>query len=252
MDSKSEKLLLVTGASRGIGAAVARRAAREGWRVVVNYRRDGDAAAAVVQGIECDGGSALALKGDVAREEDVLGLFGEIDRRYGRLDGLVNNAGIVGRLGRLDEIDAADLKRVFEVNTIGAFLCAREAVRRMSTRKGGRGGAIVNVSSGAATIGSAGEFVHYAASKAALHAMTLGLAKEVAREGIRVNTVEPGLVETDMHEAIGGAARTERLMATISMGRAAVPQEIADPVLYLLSEASSYVTGAVLRVAGGR
>jgi NAD(P)-dependent dehydrogenase (short-subunit alcohol dehydrogenase family) len=252
MDSKSEKLLLVTGASRGIGAAIARRAAREGWRVVVNYRRDGDAASAVVQGIERDGGSALALKGDVAREEDVLGLFGEIDRRYGRLDGLVNNAGIVGRLGRLDEIDAADLKRVFEVNTIGAFLCAREAVRRMSTRKGGRGGAIVNMSSGAATIGSAGEFVHYAASKAALHAMTLGLAKEVAREGIRVNTVEPGLVETDMHAAIGGVARTERLMATIAMGRAAAAPEIADPVLYLLSEASSYVTGAVLRVAGGR
>ena len=199
MDSNRDKVLLVTGGSRGIGAAIARGAARSGWRVVVNYAKAADAAEAVVREIESAGGSALALQGDVAREEDVLATFGEIDRRFGRIDGLVNNAGIVGKLGRLDQIETADLRRVFEVNTFGAFLCAREAVKRMSTRHGGRGGAIVNMSSAAASIGSAGEFVHYAASKAALNAMTLGLAREVAREGIRVNAVEPGLVETDMH-----------------------------------------------------
>ena len=246
------KAALVTGGSRGIGAAIARGAARLGWRVVVNYARAADAAEAVVREIEGAGGSALAVQGDVAREEDVLATFGEIDRHFGRIDGLVNNAGIVGKLGRLDQIETADLRRVFEVNTFGAFLSAREAVKRMSTRHGGRGGAIVNMSSAAASIGSAGEFVHYAASKAALNAMTLGLAREVAREGIRVNAVEPGLAETDMHEAIGGSARTERLMATIAIGRSASTEEIADPVLYLLSDAASYVTGAVLRAAGGR
>ena len=252
MDSNRDKVLLVAGGSRGIGAAIARGAARSGWRVVVNYARAAEAAEAVVREIESAGGSALALQGDVAREEDVLATFGEIDRRFGRIDGLVNNAGIVGKLGRFDQIETADLRRVFEVNTFGAFLSAREAVKRMSTRHGGRGGAIVNMSSAAASIGSAGEFVHYAASKAALNAMTLGLAREVAREGIRVNAVEPGLVETDMHEAIGGSARTERLMATIAIGRSALPAEIADPVLYLLSDAAAYVTGAVLRAAGGR
>jgi len=252
MDSNRDKVLLVTGGSRGIGAAIARGAARSGWRVVVNYARAAEAAEAVVREIESAGGSALALQGDVAREEDVLATFSEIDRRFGRIDGLVNNAGIVGKLGRFDQIETADLRRVFEVNTFGAFLSAREAVKRMSTRHGGRGGAIVNMSSAAASIGSAGEFVHYAASKAALNAMTLGLAREVAREGIRVNAVEPGLVETDMHEAIVGSARTERLMATIAIGRSASTEEIADPVLYLLSDAASYVTGAVLRAAGGR
>jgi NAD(P)-dependent dehydrogenase (short-subunit alcohol dehydrogenase family) len=208
MDQNRDKVLPRHRRSRGIiGAAIARGAARSGWRVVVNYARAADAAEAVVREIEGAGGSALALQGDVAREEDVLATFGEIDRRFGRIDGLVNNAGIVGKLGRLDQIETADLRRVFEVNTFGAFLCAREAVKRMSTRHGGRGGAIVNMSSAAASIGSAGEFVHYAASKAALNAMTLGLAREVAREGIRVNAVEPGLAETDMHEAVGGSAR---------------------------------------------
>lgn len=252
MDSSRGKILLVTGASRGIGAAIARGAARAGWRVVVNYARDAKAAERVVGEIESAGGEALALQGDVAREDDVLRLFQEIDRRFGRLDALVNNAGIVGKLGRLDQIDGDDLRRVFEINVFGAFICAREAVRRMSTAHGGRGGAIVNMSSAASSIGSAGEFVHYAASKAAINTMTLGLAREVAREGIRVNAVEPGLVETDMHEAIGGAARTQRLMGTIAIGRAAAPEEIADPVLYLLSDAAGYVTGAVLRAAGGR
>jgi NAD(P)-dependent dehydrogenase (short-subunit alcohol dehydrogenase family) len=252
MDSSRGKLLLVTGASRGIGAAIARGAARAGWRVVVNYARGAEAARRVVGEIEGAGGEALALQGDVAREDDVLSLFREIDRRFGRLDGLVNNAGVIGKLGRLEQIDAADLKRVFEINVFGAFICAREAVRRMSTAHGGSGGAIVNMSSAASSIGSAGEFVHYAASKAAINAMTLGLAREVAREGIRVNAVEPGLVETDMHESVGGAKRTERLIGTIALGRSATTAEIADPVLYLLSDAASYVTGAVLRAAGGR
>jgi NAD(P)-dependent dehydrogenase (short-subunit alcohol dehydrogenase family) len=251
-DSDPEKVLLVTGASRGIGAAIARAAGRARWRVAVNYARDFAAAERVVADIEAAGGRAVAVQADVAREEDVMRLFAGIDRRFGRLDGLVNNAGVVGRLGRLDQLDAADLRRVFEINTFGAFLCAREAVRRMSTAHGGRGGAIVNISSAAATIGSAGEFIHYAASKAALNALTLGLAREVAREGIRVNAIEPGLVETDMHEAIGGAARTERLMATIAVGRAAAAAEIAAPVLFLLSDAASYIVGAVLKATGGR
>jgi NAD(P)-dependent dehydrogenase (short-subunit alcohol dehydrogenase family) len=252
MDSDRAKVLLVTGASRGIGAAIARAAACEGWRVAVSYARAKAAAEAVVREIESAGGSAAAIAADVASEVEVLKLFGEIDRRFGRLDGLVNNAGIVGKPGRFDRLEAEDLRRVFDVNTIGAFLCAREAVRRMSTLNGGKGGAIVNISSAAATLGSPGEFVHYAASKAAVNTMTIGLAREVAREGIRVNAVEPGLVETDMHEAIGGAARTERLLPTIAIGRVAQPEEIAGPVLFLLSDAASYVTGAVLRATGGR
>jgi NAD(P)-dependent dehydrogenase (short-subunit alcohol dehydrogenase family) len=252
MDSNREKVLLVTGASRGIGAAIARAAGRANWRVAVNYAREGAVAEAVVRDIAAAGGSALAIRGDVAREDEVRNLFAEIDRHFGRLDGLVNNAGIVGKLGRLDQLDAADLRRVFEVNTFGAFLCAREAVKRMSSARGGRGGAIVNISSGAASLGSPGEFVHYAASKAALNAMTLGLAREVGREAIRVNAVEPGLVETEMHEGIGGAERTKRLLPTIAMGRSGAPEEIVGPVLFLLSDAASYVTGAILRVAGGR
>jgi len=252
MDSNRERSLLVTGASRGIGAAIARAAARSGWRVAVNYAHDARSAEVVVREIEASGGEAIALQGDVAREDQVIRLYEEIDRRFGRLDALVNNAGVIGKLGPLSRLEQSELRRVFEVNVFGAFLCAREAVRRMSTAAGGRGGAIVNMSSAATTIGSAGEFVHYAASKAALNAMTLGLAREVAGQGIRVNAVEPGLVETDMHEAIGGAGRTARLLPTIAMGRAASAEEIAGPVLFLISDAASYVTGAVLRVAGGR
>jgi len=252
MDANREKVLLVTGAGRGIGAAIARAAGRAHWRVVVNYARNSGAAEEVVQQIVAAGSSGLAIQGDVAREDDVRSLFSEIDRRFGRLDGLVNNAGIIGKLGRLDQLDPVDLKRVFEVNALGAFLCAREAVRRMSTAQGGKGGAIVNISSAAATLGSPGEFVHYAASKAAVNAMTLGLAREVGREGIRVNAVEPGLIETEMHEGIGGAERTKRLLPTIAMGRTGAPEEIAGPVLFLLSGAASYITGAILRVTGGR
>ncbi len=252
MDSDREKVLLVTGASRGIGAAIARRAGRSHWRVAVNYLRARDAAEAVVRDIEAAGGSAEALPGDVASEEGVRHLFEKVDHRFGRLDGLVNNAGVAGRPGRVDGLDGAELKRVFEVNVFGAFFCAREAVRRMSRERGGRGGAIVNISSGAATLGSGGEFVHYAASKGAINTMTLGLAREVAREGIRVNAVEPGLIETDLHEAIGGAERTKRLLGTIALGRTAAAEEIAEPVLFLLSDAASYVTGAILRAAGGR
>jgi NAD(P)-dependent dehydrogenase (short-subunit alcohol dehydrogenase family) len=247
-----DKVLLITGASRGIGAATARAAGRAGYRVVVNYATRRDDAESVVRDIEAAGGTAVALKGDVGAEEDVLGLFAEIDRRFGRLDALVNNAGISTKPGRLDQLSAADLRRVFEVNTFGAFLCAREAVRRMSTAQGGRGGVIVNVSSGAATIGSAGEFVHYAASKGALNTMTIGLAKEVAREGIRVCAVEPGLIETEFHDGIGAAERVDRLLPTVPMGRGAPPEEVAEPILFLLSEAASYMTGAIIRVSGGR
>jgi NAD(P)-dependent dehydrogenase (short-subunit alcohol dehydrogenase family) len=194
----------------------------------------------------------VALVGDVAKEDDVLGLFAEVDRRFGRLDALVNNAGVVGRSGRLEDLAAEDLRRVFEINAIGSFLCAREAVKRMSTSRGGRGGAIVNVSSGAATLGSPGEFIHYAASKGAIDTLTLGLAKEVARESIRVNAVAPGLVETEMHAASGDPGRVGRILPTVPMARAGTAAEIAGPILFLLSDAAAYMTGAIVRVAGGR
>ncbi len=252
MKADSKKVVVVTGAARGIGAAIARLAARDGYRVVVNYSASRQAAESVVSGIEAAGGSALALPGDVAEEADVLRLFAETDKRFGRLDALVNNAGIISQSGRLENLKAGDLARVFAVNTIGSFLCAREAVKRMSTLRGGKGGAIVNLSSAAAILGSPGEFVHYAASKGAINTMTIGLAKEVAREGIRVNAVEPGMVDTDMQRASGDAGRVARIVPTIPIGRCGTPEEIAETVLFLLSDAASYVTGAILRVTGGR
>jgi len=252
MKVDSKKVVIVTGAARGIGAAIARLAARDGYRVVVNYSASRQAAESVVGEIEAAGGSALALPGDVAKEADVLRLFAETDRRCGRLDALVNNAGIISQSGRLENLKAEDLRRVFEVNTIGSFLCAREAVKRMSTMRGGEGGAIVNLSSAAAILGSPGEFVHYAASKGAINTMTIGLAKEVAREGIRVNAVEPGLVDTDMQRASGDPGRVARIAPTIPIGRCGTPEEIAETVVFLLSDAASYVTGAILRVTGGR
>jgi NAD(P)-dependent dehydrogenase (short-subunit alcohol dehydrogenase family) len=246
------KVVVITGASRGIGAATARAAGEAGYRVVVNYAGRRDDAEQVAQSINDAGGEAVALVGDVAKEDDVLGLFAEVDRRFGRLDALVNNAGVVGRSGRLEDLAAEDLRRVFEINAIGSFLCAREAVKRMSTSRGGRGGAIVNVSSGAATLGSPGEFIHYAASKGAIDTLTLGLAEEVARESIRVNAVAPGLVETEMHAASGDPARVGRILPTVPMARAGTPAEIAGPILFLLSDAAAYMTGAIVRVAGGR
>lgn len=250
--AERRSVLLITGAGRGIGAATARLAGKRGYDVAVNYARDAESAGAVVADIERAGARAVAIQADVAKEADVLRLFAETEKRLGPIAGFVNNAGITGRASRLDAVEAATLEAVFDLDILGAFLCAREAVRRMSTLNDGKGGAIVNISSAAATLGSPGEFVHYAASKAAVNTMTIGLAREVAREGIRVNAVEPGLVETDMHEAIGGAVRTERLLPTIAIGRVARPEEIAGPVLFLLSDAASYVTGTVLRATGGR
>ncbi|MGB3936428.1 MAG: SDR family oxidoreductase [Burkholderiales bacterium] len=246
------RVLLVTGAGRGIGAATARLAAKRGYAVCVNYLRDKGAAESVVQDIRDDGGSAIAVAGDVSVEKDVLHLFDACDRSLGRLAALVNNAGIVATRARVEAMDAARLERMFAVNVVGAFLCAREAVKRMSRRHGGKGGAIVNVSSGAARLGSPGEWVDYAASKGAIDTMTLGLAKELAEEGIRVNCVRPGFVNTDIHAGAGDPDRIERLRDSIPMKRGGEPEEVARAILWLLSGEASYSTGAILDVTGGR
>jgi NAD(P)-dependent dehydrogenase (short-subunit alcohol dehydrogenase family) len=246
------KVLLVTGGSRGIGAATCRLAARRGYAVAVNYARDAAAAEAVVRDIEAAGMPGFAVQGDVAREADVERVFAEVDRRLGRLTHLVNNAGATGRLSRVDEADPAMVKAVLDLNVYGAFLCAQAAIRRLSTRHGGRGGAIVNISSAASGLGSPNEFVWYAASKGAVDSMTYGLAREVAREGIRVNAVAPGLIETDIHEAAGDADRVARIAPTVPMGRSASAEEVAETILFLLSDAASYVTGSVLKVSDGR
>ncbi len=244
-------VLVVTGGSRGIGAAVCRLAATRGYDVVVNYSSGELAARGVVADIKAAGGKAVPVHGDVSDADDVARLF-DAAAELGQLAGLVNNAGITGNTpGRLDEHDAAVVRRVLEVNVIGVFLCAREGVRRMSTQYGGQGGAIVNVSSTAAHRGSPGEWVPYAASKSAVEAMTLGLAKEVATEGIRVNAVAPGLVHTDLHAAAGMPDRPDRLASVIPMQRAGQPEEIAEGILWLLSPAASFVTGAVLPISGG-
>ncbi len=242
------KVLLVTGAGRGIGAAIARAAGKEGYRVVVNYSRSKDQAESVVRDIAGAGGEAIAVPGDMASEHDIVALFAAIDKAYGRLDALVNNAGIIGPHGRVDELTAKPLAELLTINVTGAFLCAREAVKRMSTKHGGKGGGIVNVGSAATRLGGPGEYVPYAASKAAINTMTIGLAKEVALEGIRVNTVEPGLIATDIHYE----GRLEKLGPTVPMGRVAPPEEVAGPVLFLLSDAASYITGSIVTVTGGR
>lgn len=244
--------MLVTGASRGIGAAVARRAGSAGWNVCVNYVSDRAAAEAVVADIVAAGGRALAVQADVAHEAQALALFAACDAAYGRLDALVNNAGVVAPPCRVADMTLERWTRVFGINVIGAFVCAREAVRRMSTARGGRGGVIVNVSSAAARLGSPGEYVDYAASKGAIDTMTLGLAKEVAGEGIRVNAVRPGLIDTDIHASGGQPDRIERLKAGIPMGRGGSADEVAATILWLLSDEASYVTGSLLDVSGGR
>lgn len=246
------RVLLVTGGGRGIGAAVARLAAAEGYAVVIGYRHDAVAAAAVADSIRAAGGVAFPVQADVAQEAEVLQLFAALDARFGRLDALVNNAGILERQMRVEEMDAARLQRVFATNVLGSFLCAREAVRRMSTRHGGHGGAIVNLSSRAARLGSPGEYVDYAAAKGAVETLTIGLAKEVAAEGIRVNAVAPGLIETAIHASSGEPGRVARLAAGVPMQRGGQPDEVARAVLWLLSDAASYTTGAILDVAGGR
>jgi NAD(P)-dependent dehydrogenase (short-subunit alcohol dehydrogenase family) len=246
------RVLLVTGASRGIGAAVARLAGARGVAVCVNYRARADAAAAVVDGITRDGGRAIAVQGDVAREADVLRMFDRAASALGPVDALVNNAAILEPQAALAAMDAARLERVFATNLLGAFLCAREAVRRMSTRLGGRGGAIVNVSSVAARLGSPGEYVDYAATKGAIDTLTIGLAREVAAEGIRVNGVRPGFIYTDIHAAGGEPGRVDRVKTSIPMQRGGQPEEVAAAVLWLLSDEASFTTGAILDVAGGK
>jgi NAD(P)-dependent dehydrogenase (short-subunit alcohol dehydrogenase family) len=246
------KTILITGASRGIGAACAQLAAARGYQVCINYRADLDAAAAIVRAIEDAGGAAFAVQADVAREADVVRMFAEVDARCGRLDALVNNAGILAPQMRVEQMDAARIERIFATNVTGSFMCAREAVRRMSTQHGGSGGAIVNVSSRAAVLGSAGEYVDYAASKAALDVLTIGLAKEVAADGIRVNGVRPGLIDTAMHASGGEPGRVERLKTSVPMGRGGEAVEVARAIMWLLSDEAAYTTGSFIDVSGGR
>lgn len=248
----TSSVLLVTGGSRGIGASVARLAAQQGQAVCISYRQRGDLADPLVAQIRADGGRALAVQADVADEADVLRLFERVDAELGRLTGLVNNAGMLDQQMRVVDMRAERLRRVFDTNVVGSFLCAREAVRRMSTARGGSGGAIVNLSSRAARLGAAGEYVDYAASKAAIDTLTLGLAREVAPEGIRVNAVAPGLIDTEIHASGGEPGRIERLKGSVPMGRGGQPDEVARAVLWLLSAEASYITGTVVDVSGGR
>jgi NAD(P)-dependent dehydrogenase (short-subunit alcohol dehydrogenase family) len=245
------KVMLVTGGSRGIGAAVAKLAARRGYAVGVNYRTHADAADAVVAEIRREGGQALAIQADVSQEDQVLRMFHTLDERLGRLDALVNNAGILEKQMRVDDMDADRLLRVLSTNVIGSFLCAREAVRRMSTRHGGQGGAIVNVSSAAARLGSPNEYVDYAASKGALDTLTIGLSKEVAPEGIRVNGVRPGTIYTEMHASGGEPGRVDRLKSVIPLRRGGSVEEVAGAVMWLFSDEAGYTSGSFIDVSGG-
>jgi NAD(P)-dependent dehydrogenase (short-subunit alcohol dehydrogenase family) len=245
-------ILLITGGARGIGAATAMLAAQKGYVVAVNYQAHSLAADEVVRQIRASGGQAIAVQANVASESQVLAMFDRIDAKLGRLTALVNNAGVIDVPARVDEMSFDRLKRMFEINVLGSFLCAREAVKRMSTRHGGSGGAIVNVSSAAARLGAAGQYVDYAASKGAIDTFTLGLAREVAAEGIRVNAVRPGIIDTDIHASGGQPDRAQQMAPLVPLQRAGTAQEVAQAIVWLLSNESSYSTGSLLDVAGGR
>jgi len=246
-----DKVMIITGGGRGIGAETAKLAAKQGYAVCVNYLKDAKAAESLLRELSI-GTKAIAVAGDVSREEDVLKIFAETDKALGRVTALVNNAGIVDRSQRVETITAARLARMFAINVTGSFLCAREAVKRMSTKHGGKGGAIVNVSSAAAKLGSPGDYVDYAASKAAIETFTVGLAKEVGGEGIRVNCVRPGVIRTDIHLVSGDPSRVERIGGAAPLGRPGEPEEVARAILFLASDEASYTTGSVLDVTGGR
>ncbi|MCF8167079.1 MAG: SDR family oxidoreductase [Rhodoferax sp.] len=247
-----QPIVLITGGSRGIGAATALLAARQGYAVAVNYNRNSLAADEVVRQIRARGGSAITVQADVAIEAQVMAMFEKVDAKLGPLSALVNNAGVVDVASRVDAMDLSRLQRMFNTNILSAFLCAREAVKRMSTRHGGSGGTIVNVSSVAARLGGAGQYVDYAASKGAIDTLTVGLAKEVVLEGIRVNGVSPGIIDTEIHASGGQADRVSRMAPQLPMQRAGTAHEVAQAIVWLMSDASSYTTGATLDVSGGR
>ncbi len=245
-------VMIITGGSRGIGAATAKLAASRGYAVCINFQRGHDAAEQVVHDITITGGRAIAVQADISSEADVLALFRQVDSALGKVSALINNAAALEPQMRLDAMDAARMERIFSVNVLGSMICAREAVRRMSTRHGGRGGTIVNVSSGAAKYGSPGEYVDYAASKGAIETFTVGLAAEVAQEGIRVNSVRPGCIYTELHAKGGEPQRVDRVKALVPMRRGGQPEEVANAILWLTSEEASYITGTILDVSGGR
>ncbi len=246
------KVVLVTGGSRGIGAAVAVLAAKQGYAVAINFNGNQAAAEAVQQQIRDAGGVALCVQADVSNEADVMSMFARVDAELGLLTALVNNAGVVDVPSRVDTMSVARLRRMFDINVLGSFICAREAVRRMSTRHGGAGGGILNVSSAAARLGSPGQYVDYAAAKGAIDTFTMGLAKEVAAEGIRVNAVRPGIIDTEIHASGGIPDRVAQMTPQVPMQRAGSAHEVAEAVLWLLSNGSSYTTGSVIEVTGGR
>ncbi len=252
MTSNGQKMVLVTGGSRGIGAATAVLAARKGYAVAVNYTANSLAADEVVRQIRAEGGTAITVQADVADEDQVMAMFAKVDAKLGRLTALVNNAGVVDIGQRVDEMSGQRMRRMFDINVLGSFYCAREAVRRMSTRHGGTGGAIVNVSSAASRLGSPGQYVDYAAAKGAIDVMTMGLAKEVAAEGIRVNAVRPGLIETDIHASGGLPNRVRDLAHQVPMQRGGTADEVAQAIVWLLSDEASYTTMSLVDVSGGR